>query len=218
MNYSSAYVVFLLRVSIQLSDWGFSAGCEDCIGSKVLEQCSSLSEWLKVGLGCRPHGPPEWISWVLRGWKGGCPASVSFMSGMKTIMKEYASAPPAGMAWEGLYLHDYTHSSHKQLLGSLCIWVLLFLLWHWGGYFMSLLEPWSFTSWVSDGCFLRGDRQAHYSPASPSHPSAWLHSCLSGSSCLCALLLLTDFPSPPNFISFCGWWLVMKSTCCSFLP
>lgn len=29
-------------------------------------------------------------------------------------------------------------------------------------------------------------------PASPSHPSAWLHSCLSGSSCLCALLLLTD--------------------------
>lgn len=48
-----------------------------------------------------------------------------------------------------------------------------------------------------------------------STPSAWLHSCLS---CLCALLLLTDSPSPLNFISFCGWWLVMKSTCCSFLP
>lgn len=52
---------------------------------------------------------------------------------------------------------------------------------------MPLLEPWSFNGQFSVGCFLRGDESPHSTGLS-FHPS---HGCLSGRSCLCALLLLT---------------------------
>lgn len=53
--------------------------------------------------------------------------------------------------------------------------------------------------------------------ASTSHPSAWLHGFIPPASvlCCCSQTLLL---SSRYFISFCGWRLVMKSPCCSFLP
>lgn len=89
--------------------------------------------------------------------------------------------------------------------GSPYFYPLLMLLWHWGGFFMPLLELQRPAGSLL-GAF--SEMISHSSPlASPSHPSAWLHSCLSGSSCLCAVHRLSFSHVSILSLSVGGSWL-----------